>query len=183
MTGKAHGVWAIPSQWWFCSSFQQFWIYVPPFLLGQEFQVPVIHYWRTESKGQTNLSFALKKKKKSKNLSWQQGNSALAFLPYSGLNNINEMQPLSLARKITEKITECLKHWVLCNVRKPSPFIQLFTKPLQAAARCPSGSGLPRTHLCSLYWKVKVWADLAKLSIAHVSWAGCHLLFLNGSTH
>lgn len=124
-----------------------------------------------------------KKKKKSKNLSWQQGNSALAFLPYSGLNNINEMQPLSLARKITEKITECLKHWVLCNVRKPFPFIQLFTKPLQAAARCPSGSGLPRTHLCSLYWKVKVWADLAKLSIAHVSWAGCHLLFLNGSTH
>lgn len=32
MTGKAHGVWAIPSQWWFCSSFQQVGIYVPPFL-------------------------------------------------------------------------------------------------------------------------------------------------------
>lgn len=34
-----------------CSGFQQFWLYVPPFLLGQEFQGPVIHYWRTESEG------------------------------------------------------------------------------------------------------------------------------------
>lgn len=58
VTGKAHSVWAIPSQWWFCSSFQQFWIYMRPFFLGQEFQVPLIHYWRTESERQTNLSFA-----------------------------------------------------------------------------------------------------------------------------
>lgn len=57
MTGKARGVWVTPGQWWFCSSFHAFWLYVPPSLLGWEFQVPVIHYWRTQSEGQTNSLF------------------------------------------------------------------------------------------------------------------------------
>lgn len=130
MTGKAHGVWAIPSQWWFWSSFLQFWLYVPPFLLGQEFQVPVIHYWRTESEGQTNLSFSFLKK--IKNLSPQQGNSALAFLPYSGLNNSNEIQPLPLIRKVTEKLK---------NPQTLSTLSYKKTIPIPSARhKAPSGS-------------------------------------------
>lgn len=59
MTEEPHIAWVIPRQWWFCSSFYAFWLHVPPSLLGWEFQVPVIHYWRTHSEGQTSLLFAM----------------------------------------------------------------------------------------------------------------------------
>lgn len=59
MTGEPHIAWVIPRQWWFCSSFYAFWLHVPPSLLGWEFQVPVIRYWRTHSEGQTSLLFAM----------------------------------------------------------------------------------------------------------------------------
>lgn len=59
MTGEPHIAWVIPRQWWFCSSFYAFWLHVSPSLLGWEFQVPVIRYWRTHSEGQTSLLFAM----------------------------------------------------------------------------------------------------------------------------
>lgn len=105
MAGKARGVWVIPGQWWFCLSFHAFWLYVPPALLGWEFQAPVIHYWRTQSEGQTDLLFAFFPPPPPiiKNLYQQQCHSAWVFLPYSGLNNSSKIQPLPPVRKITEK--------------------------------------------------------------------------------
>lgn len=58
MLGKVCGGWVIHRQWWFCSSFHAFCLYVPPSLLGWELQVPAVHFWRTQSEGQTNLLFA-----------------------------------------------------------------------------------------------------------------------------
>lgn len=144
MTGEPHIAWVIPRQWWFCSSFYAFWLHVPPSLLGWEFQVPVIRYWRTHSEGQTSLLFAMFFKD-SRYLS-SSGSPSIGISSLLWFNHSNEIHPFPSVRKITEKKKAAPQQEAPACVKKPSTYLHLLLKSLQAAAR-PQGGGRSQTCL------------------------------------